>query len=78
MEEIRVDLESGRIVVVAKGHWSNGKMALAKMNPLIDVEKEQVGIEVELGEYLVNSDWWLVIGVQLSVLFPVTIHYSLP
>ncbi len=47
---IRVDVENGRIVVVAKGHWAKGKMLLAKIDQLIDVEKEKVRIEVKLSE----------------------------
>ncbi len=51
MEEIpsiKVDVENGKIVVVAKGHWAQGKMLLAKIDQLIDVEKEQVRIEMKL------------------------------
>ncbi len=45
---IKVDVENGRVVVVAKGHWAQGKKLLAKIDRLIDVEKEQVRIEVKL------------------------------
>ncbi|MDR3569135.1 MAG: cytidylate kinase-like family protein [Syntrophobacteraceae bacterium] len=51
MEEIpsiKVDVENGKIVVVAKGHWAQGKKLLAKIDQLIDVEKEQVRIEMKL------------------------------
>ena len=45
---IKVDVENGKIVVVAKGRWAQGKNLLAKIDQLIDVEKEQVRIEVKL------------------------------
>ncbi|MGC8493350.1 MAG: AAA family ATPase [Syntrophobacteraceae bacterium] len=45
---IKVDVENDKIVVVAKGYWAKGKDLLAKINRLLDSEKEQVRIEMKL------------------------------
>lgn len=45
---IKVDVENGKIIVVAKGYWAQGKNLLAKIDRLIDIEKEQVRVEVKL------------------------------
>ncbi len=47
---IKVDVENGKIVVTAKGHWAQGKKLLAKIDQLIDAEKEQVRIELKLSD----------------------------
>lgn len=45
---IKVGVDAGEIVVIAKGHWSEGKKLLARIDQLLDCEKEQVRIKMKL------------------------------
>ncbi len=53
MEEIpsiKVGVDHGEIVVVAKGRWAEGRKLLARIDQLIDSDKEQVRIRVKLSD----------------------------
>jgi cytidylate kinase len=45
---VKVDVEDGEVVVFAKGHWAEGKQLIAKIDRLIDFEKERVRIKLKL------------------------------
>lgn len=45
---IEVSAHNGEFLVVAGGHWSEGRKLLARVGELIDTEKEQVRIKLKL------------------------------
>jgi cytidylate kinase len=48
---IAIGVEDGDIVATAKGYWAEGKKLLARIDQLIDSEKEQVHIKVKLSNH---------------------------
>jgi cytidylate kinase len=45
---VKVEVDDGKIVVIAKGYWSEGKQILAKIDHMMDLEKERVRIKLKL------------------------------
>ncbi|MGC8491717.1 MAG: AAA family ATPase [Syntrophobacteraceae bacterium] len=48
MPSVEVSALNGEFLVVAGGHWSEGRKLLARVGELIDTEKEQVRIKLKL------------------------------